>query len=195
MEKINIDDVDTSSLDAAMKIKEQQINDGLSSTPDKIIETELKIREGKGFKGETYEVDGVKIRIPQLSVIHLRRATREGLKEIASTILGKKIIYAMRHKADQDDDIDLSFSENLELQSATDIEDAWLVVFALRDVKHPKMTMDDEKDFEYVGYLKNFDDLVRKIREHNGILEGANEVKFFRDHESRDVPQEGDAPH
>ena len=194
MEQFNPDDIDSSIMDASMNLKEEQIKDGLDQTPDKLIEVELKIREGKGFKGEVYEVDGEKIRIPQLSIIQLRKAAREGLKSIVTTDLGKKIVYAMRSKADPKSEIDLSFIESLELQSATDVEDAWLVVYALRDVKHSKMTMDDENDYDYVVYLKNFQELVEKLREHNCILEEEKAVKFFRDDGSGDVPKEGDTP-
>jgi len=184
--------VDTSIMDAAMKIKEDQINAGMKQSPEDVIDLELKIREGKGHKGEIYEVDGVKIHIPQLSVIQRRKANREGLKHVGTTILGKKIIFAMRSKANQDSEVDLTFDETLELQEATDIEDVWLVVYALRDVHHPKMTMDDEKDFAYVEYLDCFVDLVDKVRKHNGLSEGAEEVKFFRDNGSRGIPEKGD---
>lgn len=187
------DKIDTSILDAAIDMKTKQIEDGMDQSPSDVVELELKIREGKGYKGEVYEVDGVKIRIPQLSVIQRKKARREGLKEIASTILGKKIIYAMRSKADDDEEIDLTFEESLEIDAATDIEDLWLIVFALRDVHHPKMTFDDDLDLEYCGYLEDFDDLVAAIRKHNGLTEGADEIKFFRDHGSRGSPEKGNS--
>jgi hypothetical protein len=154
--------------------------------PSDVVGVEIRIREGKGYKGDEFEVDGERIYIPQLSYSDLRKAIRESMKLLDGSSLGKKVVKAMKTGNDDEDVGDVSFTEWALIDEVNVTRDLWLVFLALKEVGHSKISGDFDEDKKFIDYLPNLAELMEKIKRFNGISpEGEDEVKFFRDDRSR----------
>jgi hypothetical protein len=174
--------IDTSALDAVMDLKKADIERATNREPSTVIDTDLRLREGAGYKGDVIEVEGVKVVIPQLTFIQVRKANREGLKSLDGKPIGKKVLLAIRSEAKLDEQVGDSLEETAQIAEMTDIEDLWFMFYALVESKHPKVTGDFVKDRPYLERIKNAEELIKAIRRFNGLSsEGVEDVKFFRD--------------
>lgn len=174
--------VDTSALDAVMALKKEDIDRATNREPSTVIDVDLRLREGSTYKGDAIEVDGVKVVIPQLTFIQVRKANREGLKSLDGKPIGKKVLLAIRSEAKLDEQVGDSLEEAAQIAEMSDIEDLWFMFYALVESKHPKVTGDFVKDRPYLERIKNAEELIKAIRRFNGLSEeGVNDVKFFRD--------------
>ncbi|MFW9882486.1 MAG: hypothetical protein ACFFG0_56205 [Candidatus Thorarchaeota archaeon] len=182
-------DLDFSYVNEVMKEKEKDIVINQSMEPSELINVELRLREGRNYDDDVFILKGNEIKIPQLSFIDIRKANRKGLSIYDKTKIGKKILYLKRNGATQKEITELretfTFEDELSLQEMTDIEDLWLVFFALRDIGYPNITGDFEKDKNIIEFLprKEIEEYITKLRRFNGLSgnpSGEDDVKGFR---------------
>lgn len=179
---------DIAALKTLERIKQADISLVESIEPSEMLDMDLRLRNGKDHEDDKFIIDGIEIIIHQLSFIHLRVATRESMKKLDGTELGKKLVNSMRVESKKDE-YELSFSEKLDIESMTDIEDSWLIFFTLKEGKHPRIIGDYEVDKKYFEYLPEAEALITEIRRVNGLSggnqspvpSGEDAVKSFHD--------------
>jgi len=201
MERINKNKekvYDTKYLEEMEQMKRDDIKLVKSGEPSELFDTDLRLREGKDYEGDTFMVDSFPIIIHQLSFRDLRRATREGMKVLDHSEIGKQMLDASRVEANKNEEKSFTFEEKLTLEEITDIEDSWLLFFTLRDGKHPKFTGHYDNDKEWFERLPNVEEFISTIRKVNGlnnekndVPSGEDAVKSFRDDQYRPRVKEG----
>jgi hypothetical protein len=180
---------DTKYLDEMDRLQTEDVKTVIRNQPSEVLDVEIRLRDGYRHKGDKFVLDGIEIYIPQLSFLDIRRATREGIKIFGKTDVGKKILYSKRQIKDEDELLSMtSFEERQVMREMTDIEDLWLAWFALRDIKHPKISGDFSRDRCWIEYLPRVDleNFINKLRQFNGMekLEtpsGEDDIKSFPD--------------
>jgi len=184
--------LDTSALDAVMALKKEDIDRATNREPSTVIDVDLRLREGAKYKGDEMEIDGVKIYIPQLTFLQLRKANREAMKSLDGKPIGKKVLLAIRSEAKLDEKIDDTIEETVQIAEMSDIEDLWLMFYSLVESKHPKITGEFTKDRPYLERIRNAEEFITAIRRFNGLSEeGVNDMKYFRDHGLRGAAKDG----
>lgn len=163
---------DTKYIDAIEDLKEKEDKQIESMEPSEIASIDLRLREGSEYNGDTMMFAGKEIKIPQLSFIEVRKANREGLKIFDKTDIGKRILNGNRASISNEEFNSLfSFSDIQCMKDMTDVEDLWLMFFALNKIKYPGMNNDFEKDKDVILSISRFDveSFIQNLRRVNGL--------------------------
>ncbi len=129
----------------------------------------------------------MKVYIPQLSFLDLRKARREAMKLVDKSETGKKILMALDSSIPDDEEIgEISdWDRKMFWDELLDHEDLWLAFLALKEVKHPKITGDFNEDRNWIEFTPDIQDFIYRIKFFNGLEternpSGVDAVKSFR---------------
>lgn len=196
---------DTSILDETLGMQQEDNRMISKVSPMDLVETDLRLREGVEYKGDKFKFDGVEIILPQLTFIQLRKAQRESYLAFDDKPLLKRFFDMLREARKlkkEDDELDLTFDEEMKLRELNDVQDLWLMHFALVESNHPKASKDfdsNRKWFERVN-PSEAENFISKLKIVNVINEGDKDtpsgeevVKSFHDDKFRvDVEKAGE---
>jgi hypothetical protein len=161
----------TAALDKVLEMMNDDEKIISKTSPTLLVETDLRLREGVEYTGDVFTFDGVGITIPQLTFIQVRKSQRQAFIAFEDKKLLKKIFELVRKLKKPDEKLPLTFEEELKIGDINDVEDLWLIHFALLESGHPKVLRDFEENRKWFERVSGVEDFLSKLKIVNGLNE------------------------